>query len=299
MTSFKPLWTAKAADHGEDAPQRDAQSPAAVDFAPLWQGGSKRDFVLSQLRASGTSAGNAGTGGGPEVHVRSQAPARESAPESAAGTEYSPAAAQSAETVPQTEQPVALTEFAPVPPALPAVPMITCEEHARLLEIERAAGIEAGRLEGRAEAAKVIDAERETMRSYLASIEAGFANSAEFFAPLKKLALHIAQQLVRGELQSSGAAVSRLIDRCLEGAGGRKPLAIRLHPHDIAMFRKIRGDDCAGLPLVEDASFVPGSVRVEFDDGWVDDMMQDRVDEIALALQAGAAIDPQPAPENS
>jgi flagellar biosynthesis/type III secretory pathway protein FliH len=144
-----------------------------------------------------------------------------------------------------------------------------------------------------------MDAERETMRSYLASIEAGFANSAEFFAPLKKLALHIAQQLVRGELQSSGAAVSRLIDRCLEGAGGRKPLAIRLHPHDIAMFRKMRGDDCAGLPLVEDASFVPGSVRVEFDDGWIDDMMQDRVDEIALALQAGAAIDPQPAPENS
>lgn len=301
MTSFKPLWTAKAADHGHDGVPADVQPPAPVAFAPLWAGGGKRDFVLTQLEAGRSDQTSADPGAEPDVHVQSQAPAEESAPASAvpenlASTEFSPAAAHNTEAVAQDEPPAASAVFAPAPPA---IPMITCEEHARLLAIERAAGVEAGRLEGRAEAAAIIDAERETMRNYLASIEAGFGNSSEFFAPLKKLALHIAQQLVRGELQTSGAAVSRLIDRCLEGAGDRKPLAIRLHPQDIAMFSKLRGDDCGGMPLVEEAAFVPGSVRVEFDDGWIEDLMKDRTDEIATTLHADTACDPLPAAEKS
>ena len=99
--------------------------------------------------------------------------------------------------------------------------------------------------------------------------------------------------------RSSGAAVSRLIDRCLDGAGGRTPLAIRLHPQDIEMFKKLRGDDGNGLPLEEDRSFVPGSVRVVFDDGWIEDMMSDRVDEIARTLHSGAASDVQPSTEKN
>lgn len=298
MTSFKPLWTSKAADCGEDGVPSVAQavtpgSPAPVAFEPLWLGGGKRNFVVTQPKAGGSAPKNAEPGAEHDGRVPAQEQAAASAaPEDPEINEVSTAAVQNTNPVPQDDPQAALAAFAP---ASPAVPMITCEEHARLLEIERAAGMEAGRLEGRAEAAGIIEAEREKMRAYIASIEAGFGNSAEFFAPLKKLALHIAQQLVRGELQSSGVAVSRLIDHCLAGAGERRPLAVRVHPQDREMFAKLRGDDDAGLRIVTDASFAPGSVRVEFDDGWIEDMMQDRVEEVARALHAGSAGDADPA----
>mgnify|MGYP003704518425 FL=1 len=301
MTSFKPLWTAKAADHAEDVSPADARPSAPISFQPVWLGGGKRDFVLTQLKAGKLAPKDADQCAGRDDQVQSQVLAGESKSvdteqESAASAEFPEAAAHNTDAAPLKDLPGASAVFEPAPPP---IPMISCEEHARLLEIERAAGLEAGRLEGRAEAAAIIDAEREAMRAYLASIEAGFGDSAGFFAPLKKLALHIAQQLVRGELQSSGAAVSRLIDRCLEVAGDRKPLAIRLHPKDSAMFRKLHGDDSSGLPLEEDASFVPGSVRVVFDDGWIEDMMSDRVDEIARALHTDAAADVQSSAEKN
>jgi flagellar biosynthesis/type III secretory pathway protein FliH len=301
MTSFRPLWSAKAADHGEDVSPADARPSAPIGFQPVWLGGGKRDFVLTQLKAGKLAKEAADQSAERDDQVQSQVLVGE--PESVgteldsmASAEFSEAATKNTDAVPRDNPPGASAVFVQAPPP---IPMICCEEHNRLLEIERAAGLEAGRLEGRAEAAAIIDAERETMRAYLASIEAGFGNSVEFFAPLKKLALHIAQQLVRGELLSAGAVVSRLIDRCLELAGDRKPLAIRLHPQDAAMFRKLRGDDSSGLPLEEDASFVPGSVRVVFNDGWIEDMMSDRVDEIARALRTGATSDVQPSEEKS
>lgn len=293
MTSFRPLWTASAADHADDTQadekRAEEQRPSApLAFAPIWQGGGKRDFVLTQLKVDGSAVINADPHGVADLQVQ----------ETAGVETDSPITAESAAVAAEKDEPLQPDELAQdsavFAPAPPAVPMMTCEEHARLMEIERAAGVEAGRLAGRAEAAAMIDAERETMRAYLASIAAAFSDGAAFFAPLKKLALHLAQQLVRGELQASGAAVSRLIDQCLAGAGDRRPLAIHLHPDDVEMFRKLRGEGCAGLPLVEDASFAPGSVRVEFNDGWIEDMMQDRLDEVATALHAGAAGDPQP-----
>ena len=109
------------------------------------------------------------------------------------------------------------------------------------------------------------------------------------------VAVHIAQQLVRGELQLSGAAISRLIENCLAVAGNRKPLVIRVHPQDLEMFRKLRGEDGDDLPFKEDPSFTPGSVRVEFDDGWIDDRMEERVDEVSKALQVSSACAPSSA----
>lgn len=306
MTSFKPLWTAKAADHRQDAAASgaltlDAGASAPVGFEPLWLGGGTRDFVLTQLKVGRSAVKNTEPGEGRDAQWQSQAPAQESAPLSAAPedpnvNELSPVAAQNASPVPQDDPQAAPVAFVPAPPA---VPMITCEEHVRLLEIERAAGVEAGRLEGRAEAAGIIESERQKMRAYIASIEAGFGNSAEFFAPLKKLALHIAQQLVRSELRSSGEVVSRLIENCLAKTGDRKPVVIRLHPQDIDMFKKLRGEGGGGLPLAEEASFAPGSVRVEFDDGWIEDMMQVRVDEIAQALHAGTVCGTHPLAEKA
>jgi flagellar biosynthesis/type III secretory pathway protein FliH len=301
MTSFRPLWSAKAADHAADVSPANARPSAPIGFQPVWLGSGKRDFVLTQLKAGKLAKEEADQGAERDDQVQSQVLVGE--PESVgteldsmASAEFAEAATKNTDAVPRDSPPGAAAVSVQAPPP---IPMISREEHNKLLEIERAAGLEAGRLEGRAEAAAIIDAERETMRAYLASIEAGFGNGAEFFAPLKKLALHIARQLVCGELLSSGAVVSRLIDRCLELAGDRKPLAIRLHPQDSAMVRKMRGDDSSGLPLEEDASFVPGSVRVVFNDGWIEDMMGDRVDEIARALHSGAASDVQPLTEKN
>jgi len=286
MTSFNPLWTAKVADHEDASALSDAQPTAPRAFVPLWQGGGKPDFVLTQFQSGKDAIKTANSNVEPGVEVQEKVAAN---PDSSVSVELP--AAESADPAISVERATASEVLVPAPPE---IPMITCEEHAKLLQIERAAGVEAGRLEGLAEAAKMIDSERKKIGVFLASIEATFGNSAEFFAPLKKLALHIAQQLVRGELQLSGAAISRLIENCLAVAGNRKPLVIRVHPQDLEMFRKLRGEDGDDLPFKEDPSFTPGSVRVEFD-GWIDDRMEERVDEVSKALQVSSACAPSSA----
>jgi hypothetical protein len=128
--------------------------------------------------------------------------------------------------------------------------------------------------------------------------------------PLKRLALHLAEQLVLGELTQSPQAIERLVRRCVdELASRRAQVLVELHPDDLALLQPLllrqAADDSAaaeasraGAPpwqLQADASLQPGSVRASADDAVVSDLVEHRLDALARQL----LLDPQRQARNS
>ncbi len=121
------------------------------------------------------------------------------------------------------------------------------------------------------------------------------------FEPLKRLALHLAMELVRTELSVSPQVVERLVQRSLQAlqAGDQSPLVVELHPQDLALLKPLMQDPNSGLaadaPLLqrvqwkEDAELTRGSVRARSDVSTVEDLIQHRLASIMqdLRIQAG------------
>ena len=65
-----------------------------------------------------------------------------------------------------------------------------------------------------------------------------------FMEPLKRLALHMAEQLVLAELQIDGSAIERLVQRCLDELDfhGQGLVTIELNPQDKARLEEKAGD---------------------------------------------------------
>ena len=101
-----------------------------------------------------------------------------------------------------------------------------------------AAGISKGHAAGRSEGEAAVRAElADTLRlltEAAAQTKTLNDNPEQYFEPLKKLALHLAEELVRGELRQSPSAIERLIERSLEELEhpGKRVL-VALHPDDL------------------------------------------------------------------
>lgn len=121
------------------------------------------------------------------------------------------------------------------------------------------------------------------------------------FEPLKRLALHLAMELVRTELSVSPRVVEALVLRSVQAlqAGDQSPLVVELHPLDLALIRSVLGDPSSGLaadaPLIqrvqwkEDAQLSRGSVRARSDVSAVEDLIELRLATIMqdLRIQSG------------
>jgi flagellar biosynthesis/type III secretory pathway protein FliH len=113
----------------------------------------------------------------------------------------------------------------------------------------------------------------------LVNIEQGVAalqeNPAAWNEPLKRLALHLAEQLILTELSISANAIQTMIDRCIETLDD---MAV-LQNHKAAP-----GEKTHQWRLVADAHLLPGSVRVRADDAVVSDLIEHRLETLAHAL---------------
>jgi flagellar biosynthesis/type III secretory pathway protein FliH len=127
--------------------------------------------------------------------------------------------------------------------------------------------------------------ERESVRSLLIELRALEQSPQRFFEPLKKLALHIAEQLVRGELSVSGQAIDRLIKSCLEDLGNHeKAVVVTVNPEDQQRLQPILQESLSQLQLEPDPKLLPGSVRVRAHDTEIQDFIEHRLDSIARKL---------------
>jgi flagellar biosynthesis/type III secretory pathway protein FliH len=112
---------------------------------------------------------------------------------------------------------------------------------------------------------------------------------AQLHEPLKRLALHVAEQLVLAELSLSPQAVAHLIERCMDTLDASDPSAIvvELNPQDLALLNNQQRADGQPKPawrLQADALLLPGSVRVRADDAVVSDLIENRLESLANSL---------------
>jgi len=85
------------------------------------------------------------------------------------------------------------------------------------------------------------------------------SNPQDLFEPLKRLALHISEQLVLAELTLSGQAIERLVQRCLDEIDlhGQSAITIELNPQDKARLDDIGGDTIKQLQLQSNFQILP------------------------------------------
>ena len=115
-----------------------------------------------------------------------------------------------------------------------------------------------------------------------------------FFEPLKRLSLHLAEQLVLAELQLDGNAIERLVQRCVDDLGqhDESMVTVHLHPSDVERLQSMRErtglNEGSSLRLQADETLMPGSVRVSANDAIVEDLIEERLSTLARGLQIDA-----------
>ena len=129
--------------------------------------------------------------------------------------------------------------------------------------------------------------ERELIRHLGIELRSISQDSQRFFEPLKRLSLHLAEQLVRAELQLSGQAVHNLIQACiqqLEPAG--EPVHVSVNPDDLKRLVAMGESVTKHLQLEADLQLRPGSVKVRVQDSVVQDLIEHRLEPLARRLLA-------------
>ena len=150
---------------------------------------------------------------------------------------------------------------------------------------------ERGLLEGQAQVQAEFESERskerELMRHLGIELRSISQDPQRFFEPLKRLSLHIAEQLVRAELQLSGQAVHGLIQACIQQLDHAvEPVHVSVNPEDLVRL-KAMGESVTGhLSLEADALLRPGSVKVQVQDTVVQDLIEHRLEPLARRLLA-------------
>ncbi|NBY69187.1 MAG: hypothetical protein EBQ58_10305 [Betaproteobacteria bacterium] len=107
--------------------------------------------------------------------------------------------------------------------------------------------------------------------------------------PLKRLAMHLAEQLTLVELSLSPNSVKALVERCIETLDITPSAAVvvELNPNDMALLQTRvpePGEEKQTWRLQADPTLLPGSVRVRADDAVVSDLVEHRLESLAQSL---------------
>jgi len=107
--------------------------------------------------------------------------------------------------------------------------------------------------------------------------------------PLKRLALHLAEQLTLTELSLSSNSIEALVTRCIETLDSHQnsPIVVELNPSDMAILQSRTpdpGEEIHTWRLQADTTLLPGSVRVRADDAVVTDLVEHRLESLAQSL---------------
>lgn len=115
------------------------------------------------------------------------------------------------------------------------------------------------------------------------NLQAKQDNIGELYDPLKKLALHLAQQLVRGDLALSQHSIQRLVSQAIEliEQQGVGKMVVLLHPSDADAMLDVPDAFSEEIELRADANLSRGSVRVTMGDTVIDDLIESRLQDLA------------------
>ena len=146
-------------------------------------------------------------------------------------------------------------------------------------------GIQAGQAHLHAQLDAEREKERELIRHLGIELRSISQDPQRFFEPLKRLSLHLAEQLVRAELQISGQAIQGLIQSCIQQLDHpAQPVKVSLNPQDMKRLQAMGEAVTAHLQLEADPQLRPGSVRVRVQDSVVQDLIEHRLESLARRL---------------
>ncbi len=114
-----------------------------------------------------------------------------------------------------------------------------------------------------------------------------FSNDPQaLFEPVKRLALHISEQLVLAELTISGQAIERLVQRCLDEIDlhGQSAVTVELNPQDKARLEDLGAEVIKQMQLLAVPGLHPGSVRLVVNDSQIEDLIEHRLQAMANRL---------------
>ena len=156
-------------------------------------------------------------------------------------------------------------------------------------------GYQKGLAQGTADGEEKWAEARDAFSDLTQSIRKAQDDMTEFYGPLKKLALHLAEQLVRGELTLSPAAIERLTKEALKDVEqqGEGPFVVRLNPLDMEKFRTQLDGELDGLDLRGDPDLSQGSVKISIDDSAIEDLIEHRLDHLSEKLLGYASAMPK------
>lgn len=198
------------------------------------------------------------------------------------------------------------TASAPPDPTATELPDADAEVPLEALsKAQWAQAFEAGRTQGRSEALQAFEieqaqqheqtqqAQQQAVLALWQSIDRAvtdlLSDPHTLHAPLKRLALHLAEELVLAELQLPPQAIDRLVQRCLDTLDARanEQVLIELHPDDLARLQahpQVQADRPERWRWQADAQLLPGSVRVRLNETLVDDLIEHRLQALAAQL---------------
>jgi flagellar biosynthesis/type III secretory pathway protein FliH len=148
-----------------------------------------------------------------------------------------------------------------------------------------------GLLEGQAKVREEYETERskerELMRHLGIELRSIGQDPQRFFEPLKRLSLHLAEQLVRAELQLSGQAIHNLVQACIQQLDHAvAPVHVSVNPEDLQRLKEMGKSVTDHMQLEADSLLRPGSVRVRVQDTVVQDLIENRLEPLARRLLA-------------
>ena len=158
-------------------------------------------------------------------------------------------------------------------------------------------GLEAGLEQAKAEMQASVDEKLAVIDQMVSGLQKLQRDPNTLFEPMKKLAMHLAEQLVRGELTQSAQVIARLVDNCLRelAASGEKAVIVHLNPEDLDQYKPLIAQFGDSLVLRPDALLPRGSVRASLDGSVVEDLIDRRVKGLSKALAQPVASSWRPA----
>ena len=284
--------------HFPDSQVIEAGEAAIAEAAALMaQIGNDEAFSAEETTAAGaakTAAGAQAFAFEPATASASEFPA-EPAAEAATVPEALPATAP--EALPATPQEAPVLASAPAAPDLSSEAVTALVEAAReqaraeTRELAYNEGLQAGKAAARAELQQAHDAQIAQLKTLQQALQKLSFDPDTLFEPVKKLTVHLAEQLVRGELAQSPQTISRLVDNSLRelNASGEKAVIVHLNPEDLEAYRPLVAQFGDSMILRPDSLLERGSVRVSLDGSVVEDLMQRRIDGLKKSLNQPAA----------
>jgi flagellar biosynthesis/type III secretory pathway protein FliH len=161
-------------------------------------------------------------------------------------------------------------------------------------------GLEEGQRQAKDELEAEVLLAADDLKALANQLAQAARDTETFYQPLLKLSMHLAEQLVRGELSLSGQAITRLVERCLSEFQQETsaPIVVRMNPADHERHLAYGAMAPKNMDLRPDPSLSSGSVKVSMNGAMIEDLIEHRRQALWDALMSAAAAPDDDLPDS-